>query len=199
MSEHSQHSESPAHKSERSNRNRSTSILFVCLGNICRSPAAEGVMKALISGSKSPLSIHIESAGTGGYHDGKLPDSRMRSAAKKRGYQLDSRAQTIGPADFQKFDRIIAMDRDNVQAILRVGNPIPGQLKLLSDYFKSDCLKDAGFKDAELKNSRLAYEWPTDVPDPYYGGDDGFEYVLDMIEAACPKILEDIQQESSTL
>jgi len=166
-------------------------------------------MKALVSRSKSPLSIHIESAGTGGYHDGKLPDSRMRSAAKKRGYQLDSRAQTIGPADFQKFDRIIAMDRDNVQAILRVGTPIPGQLRLLSDYFKSDCLKDAGFKDtgfkdtgfkdAQLKNSGLADEWPTDVPDPYYGGDDGFEYVLDMIEAACPKILEEIQQESSTL
>ena len=155
-------------------------------------------MKALVSRSKSPLSIHIESAGTGGYHDGKLPDSRMRSAAKKRGYQLDSRAQTIGPADFQKFDRIIAMDRDNVQAILRVSTPIPGQLRLLSDYFKIDCLKDAGLKDTELKNSGLGDQWPTDVPDPYGGGDDGFEYVLDMLEAACPKILEEIQQESST-
>ena len=80
-------------------------------------------MKALVSRSKSLQSIQIESAGTGGYHDGKLPDSRMRSAAKKRGYQLDSRAQTIGPADFQKFDRIIAIDRDNVQTILRAGNP----------------------------------------------------------------------------
>jgi protein-tyrosine phosphatase len=98
----------------------------------------------------------------------------MRAAAKKRGYQLDSRAQTIAPDDFERFDLIIAMDRDNVQAIRRVGNPSPGQLKLLSDYLGDD--------------------WPNDVPDPYYGGEDGFEYVLDMLEAACPKILEEIQR-----
>jgi protein-tyrosine phosphatase len=103
----------------------------------------------------------------------------MRAAAKKRGYQLDSRAQTIGPGDFTKFDRIIAMDRDNMQAIQRVGTPAPGQLKLLSDY--------------------LGDEWPTDVPDPYYGGDDGFEYVLDMLEAACPNILKDMQLAISRL
>ena len=140
-------------------------------------------MKALISRSKSTLSIHIESAGTGGYYDGKLPDSRMRSAAKKRGYLLDNRAQTIGLADFQRFDRIIAMDRDNVRAIEQVGIPIQGQLRLLSDYFKDSALGD---------------DWPTDVPDPYHGGDADFEYVLDMLEAACPKILEEIQQESNT-
>ncbi|MCY2973878.1 MAG: low molecular weight phosphotyrosine protein phosphatase [Planctomycetota bacterium] len=160
---------------EQVNLSPSISILFVCLGNICRSPAAEGVMRALTSAANMPESIHIESAGTGGYHDGKLPDSRMRGAAKKRGYPLDSRAQTIALKDFERFDLIIAMDRDNVQAIHRVGNPIPGQLKLLSDYLGND--------------------WPTDVPDPYYGGEDGFEYVLDMLEAACPKILEEIQRE----
>jgi len=160
---------------EQVNLGPSISILFVCLGNICRSPAAEGVMRALTSTASMPKSIQIESAGTGGYHDGKLPDSRMRVAAKKRGYRLDSRAQTIVPDDFERFDLIIAMDRDNVQAIRRVGDPSPGQLKLLSDYLGDD--------------------WPTDVPDPYYGGEDGFEYVLDMLEAACPKIIEEIQQE----
>jgi len=117
--------------------------------------------------------IHIESAGTGGYHDGKMADARMRFAAKNRGYELDSRAQTITKKDFQKFNRIIAMDRDNLRAIHALGDSKSSQLKLLSDYLGDD--------------------WPIDVPDPYYGGDDGFEYVLDMLEAACPKILAELQ------
>jgi protein-tyrosine phosphatase len=174
MHKNSQHSERQLSNEEQFSACQSVSILFVCLGNICRSPAAEGVMKALTSAAKIPQTIHLESAGTGGYHDGKLPDSRMRAAAKKRGYSLDSRAQTISLEDFDNFDLIIAMDRENVQAIRRVGTPLPGQLKLLSDYLGDD--------------------WPTDVPDPYYGGEDGFEYVLDMLEAACPKILEEIQR-----
>ena len=150
----------------------SKAILFVCLGNICRSPAAEGIMNSLVLNSEALATIRIESAGTGGYHDGKLPDARMRQAAEKRGYKLDSRAQTITKRDFQRFNRIIAMDRDNLRAIHAVGDAKPGQLRLLSDY--------------------LGDGWPKDVPDPYYGGDEGFEYVLDMLEVACPKILAEL-------
>jgi len=130
-------------------------------------------MRLLVSRTGLSGMIHIESAGTGGYHDGKMADARMRFAAKNRGYELDSRAQTITKKDFQKFNRIIAMDRNNLRAIHALGDSKSSQLKLLSDYLGDD--------------------WPIDVPDPYYGGDDGFEYVLDMLEAACPKILAELQ------
>lgn len=172
MDNNSQQSDSEKHDAGRVVNIDSKAILFVCLGNICRSPAAEGIMNSLVLNSEALVTIRIESAGTGGYHDGKRPDARMRQAAEKRGYQLDSRAQTITKQDFHRFNLIIAMDRHNLRAIHAVGDSKPGQLRLLSDYLGDD--------------------WPTDVPDPYYGGEDGFEYVLDMLEAACPKILTEL-------
>ena len=114
--------------------------------------------------------IAIDSAGTGGYHVGARADSRMREHALRRGYDLQSRARKLSSADMEDFDLVIAMDRENFQNIERIHDQPTATLKMLSDF--------------------LADDWPHDVPDPYYGGADGFEYVLDMIEAACPKILE---------
>ena len=145
-----------------------TKILFVCLGNICRSPAAEGVMKKLAEG----LPIEIDSAGTAGYHIGELPDVRMRSHARKRGYDLTSRARQFDPAtDFEIFDRIIAMDESNVRDLqmMDVKKKYHHKLSLMTDYSHSMNVDE--------------------VPDPYYGGPEGFEHVLDILEDACAGLL----------
>ncbi|MFK7767786.1 MAG: low molecular weight protein-tyrosine-phosphatase [Mariniblastus sp.] len=146
------------------------SVLFVCLGNICRSPTGEGVMQHLVNQRDCSELIDIDSAGTIGYHEGKPADFRMQAAARKRGYDLTSRSRKIVYGDLENFDLVVAMDRDNHADILLVHPEPKTNIKMLSDFLGDD--------------------WPTDVPDPYYGGDEGFEYVLDMIEAACPKILE---------
>ena len=148
----------------------SKSILFVCLGNICRSPTGEGVMQHLVEERGIESEISIDSAGTIGYHTGHGADDRMQAAAQKRGYDLQSRSRKITPRDLETFDLVIAMDRENYQDIQQVHQSPTATVKLLSDW--------------------LGDEWPSDVPDPYYGGDEGFEYVLDMIEAACPLILD---------
>lgn len=150
-------------------------IIFVCMGNICRSPAGEGVFKSLIEQQHVAVPIEIDSAGTIGYHSGKPADARMRAAAQKRGYELTSRARQVTAADLEEFDLVIAMDRENLVDIRRLAPGEHHHVKLLSEF--------------------LGDEWPTDVPDPYYGGDDGFEYVLDMIEAACPAILGHLQED----
>jgi protein-tyrosine phosphatase len=113
--------------------------------------------------------VWIDSAGTIGYHTGHAADERMRSSANRRGYELHSRSRKIKYSDLEMFDLVIAMDRENL-AEIKALHPAPqSTIKLLSEF--------------------LDDHWPTDVPDPYYGGLEGFEYVLDMIEAACPKIL----------
>ncbi len=149
------------------------SILFVCLGNICRSPAAEGVMQSLIDQRQLNATVRVDSAGTAGYHIGKLADPRMRAAAAKRGLDLTSRSRLVVPADLREFDLVVAMDRSNYRDLMGLA---PGQknsnVKLLSDY--------------------LDEPWPREVPDPYYGGDEGFEFVLDMLQAACPTILDQL-------
>lgn len=150
----------------------SKSILFVCLGNICRSPTGEGVMQHLVEERGIESEISIDSAGTIGYHTGHGADDRMQAAAQKRGYDLQSRSRKITPRDLEAFDLVIAMDRENYQDIQQVHQSPTATVKLLSDW--------------------LGDEWPSDVPDPYYGGDEGFEYVLDMIEAACPLILDEL-------
>ena len=150
----------------------SKSILFVCLGNICRSPTGEGVMQHLVEERGIESEISIDSAGTIGYHTGHGADDRMQAAAQKRGYDLQSRSRKITPRDLETFDLVIAMDRENYQDIQQVHQSPTATVKLLSDW--------------------LGDEWPSDVPDPYYGGDEGFEYVLDMIEAACPLILDEL-------
>ncbi len=148
-------------------------VLFVCLGNICRSPAAEGVMQNLLAAHGLDETIQVDSAGTSSYHIGEPADKRMRAAAKKRGLELKSRARMVARRDFQEFDLIIAMDRENQRALHSLAEPHEKNIRLLSDY--------------------LDDTWPVDVPDPYYGGDDGFEQVLSMLTVACPAILAELQ------
>ncbi|MEW6164348.1 MAG: low molecular weight protein-tyrosine-phosphatase [Pseudomonadota bacterium] len=144
----------------------STRVLFVCMGNICRSPTAEGVARALAE--KHGLADHFEfdSAGTHGYHIGNPPDARARQAAAKRGYDLASlKARQVNSYDFVRFDRILAMDGDNLE-LLRQACPPEHQGKL------GLFLECSGSFDEN------------EVPDPYYGGPEGFERVLDLVEDA---------------
>lgn len=151
----------------------SKSVLFVCLGNICRSPTGEGVLQYLVDERGISDDIFIDSAGTIGYHAGNPADSRMRKHAKQRGYNLQSRSRKIIVEDFERFDLVIAMDRQNRTDVLSLKEDAENV------YLLSEFLDDS---------------WPADVPDPYYGGAQGFETVLDMIEAACPNILERLLQ-----
>ena len=155
------------------------SVLFVCMGNICRSPTGEGVFRALVEREGCADAIAVDSAGTISYHRGEHPDSRMRHAASKRGYRLESRARQIRREDLDIFDLIIAMDSENlgdIRSLLRKGEP-GEHIRLLSAF--------------------LPDGHPVDVPDPYYGGADGFDLVIDMIEEACPRILEHLRGEVS--
>jgi protein-tyrosine phosphatase len=145
-------------------------LLFVCLGNICRSPAAEGVMAKLVADAGCADLWRIDSAGTIGLHAGDLPDHRMRGAAKKRGYALTSRARQLQINDLKEFDLVVAMDRSNLADIRRlVREGSRAELALFCDF----CTKHP----------------QTEVPDPYYGGADGFELVLDLLEDGCAEIL----------
>lgn len=146
-------------------------VLFVCLGNICRSPAGEGLFIAHVNGSGQAARFEIDSAGTGGWHAGELADERMRRAAARRGVELASRARQVRPRDFDDFDLIVAMDRKNLADLAAMKRARPGQLVLLSELLPGS-------------------EWPADVPDPYYGGPEGFDQVLDMLTAAMPALLE---------
>ena len=145
------------------------SILFVCLGNICRSPTGEAVMQHFLQQHGGKYDLRVDSAGTIGYHTGNRADSRMRAAGEKRGYSFHSRSRKITPEDLETFDLVIAMDRENLSDILKVDAQPTAEVKLLSDF--------------------LDDSWPLDVPDPYYGGDEGFETVLDMIQAAVEPLL----------
>lgn len=151
-------------------RLRPKSVLFVCLGNICRSPAAEGVMRHLVSERGLDDLIRVDSAGTGAYHTGEPADPRMSRAAEKRGYELTSRARQIALEDYRGFDLIVAMDRENLRNLVDLAPDRARHVRLLSSFLSPDS--------------------PSDVPDPYYGGAKGFETVLDMLEEACPTILE---------
>ncbi len=151
-------------------------VLFVCMGNICRSPAAEGVLRALAKQGGLDDRVEIASAGTIGLHAGELPDSRMRAAAAKRGYSLTSRARKFGASDFKRFDLILTMDEDN----------------------RRDVLNQAA-TDADRARVRSFVEFcrehrASSVPDPYYGGPEGFEHVLDLLEDGCAGILDTIAQ-----
>lgn len=153
-------------------------VLFVCMGNICRSPAAEGVARHLAAEDGLDEQLEIESAGTIAYHAGEPPDSRMRTAASARGYELDGRARQVTPEDFERFDLLIAMDRDNLAELRELRSELDdsirnrAELRLLSDFLP--------------EGSAI------DVPDPYYGGERGFEQVLDMIEEAVPRLLGEL-------
>lgn len=155
-------------------------ILFVCLGNICRSPAAEGVMRSLLKKENLDDRIFVDSAGTIDYHAGECADIRMIKHAASRGYNLDPhRARMFDPhTDFDEFDMIITMDNKNYSEIIR------------SD--KSGTYKDKIFKITSFSSN---YE-EDEVPDPYYSGSEGFEYVLDLLEDSCKGILERIKDET---
>jgi len=149
-------------------------ILFVCLGNICRSPSGEAVMNALIERNNLRDRIACDSAGTIAYHTGEPADARMQKHAIKRGYNLTSIARQIKLNDFERFNYIIAMDRDNYRKILAldVEGKYKDKVKLMMDF--------------AIEHS------DNDVPDPYYGGEQGFEYVLDLLEDACLGLLKHI-------
>ena len=154
--------------------NKITRILFVCLGNICRSPAADGIMHHLVAEDGSGDFIEIDSAGTYGGHAGELPDPRMRSAASARGYKLTHRSRKFREEDFLEFDRIIVMDDYNYETVHRLAPSRAHAEKIyrMSEFF-----------------TRRDYDH---VPDPYYEGRDGFELVLDMLEEGCERLLEEV-------
>ncbi len=153
-------------------------ILFVCLGNICRSPAAEGVLKAAAERKGLSDKIAVDSAGTYGGHADQLPDSRMRSAAARRGYDLTHRARQITEEDFIDFDMIVVMDDMNYESVSRLA---PERRYL-----------DKLYRFAEFCGRHP--QW-SHVPDPYYEGREGFELVLDLLEDGCEGILEKIADE----
>ncbi|GAA5786565.1 low molecular weight protein-tyrosine-phosphatase [Chitiniphilus shinanonensis] len=153
------------------------SVLFVCTGNICRSPTADGVMRHLVRDAGLADRVEVDSAGTHDYHVGEAPDRRAQAHASKRGYDLRSlRAREVTSADFARFDLILAMDEGHL-ALLRRRCPEPYQnrLKLFLDF-------------ATHFNER-------EVPDPYYGGPQGFEHVLDLVEDGCEGLLTHIRTE----
>lgn len=151
-------------------------ILFFCMGNICRSPTAEGVMRAKLASAGLEHLIEVDSAGTHGYHVGEAPDRRSQRHARQRGYDLSPlRARQLTAADFQRFDLVLGMDEDNLREASHVSPAgLEHKLQLLMDY-------------APSAGSRI-------VPDPYYGGAEGFDEVLDLVEAACDGLLAQIRQ-----
>ena len=150
-------------------------VLMVCLGNICRSPTAHGVLEKIIENKQMSPLIQVDSAGTGDWHLGESPDNRSQQAAARRGYDLSPyRARQVEAGDFTRFDYILAMDRTNLKD-LRASCPASHQpkLQLLLDY------GDSGHES---------------VPDPYYSGAQGFELVLDLVEEACERLFHHIHE-----
>ena len=150
-------------------------VLFVCLGNICRSPTAEGVMRHQLQQAGLAAQVAVDSAGTAAWHIGKAPDPRTCAAAPQRGYRLhELRARQVQAEDFARFDLILAMDHDNLRELQRLRPDSAGaELDLL--------LRRGGLAEHE-------------VPDPYYGGSAGFERVLDLVESACERLIEQIRE-----
>ena len=150
-------------------------ILFICMGNICRSPAAEGVMKKRVAEADLAARVLIDSAGTGGWHAGARADHRMRAAASSRGYELTSVARQVKESDFKEFDLLLIMDEQNRRDLL----PFDPERRH-QDKVRFLCEFCTQHPDKE-------------VPDPYYGGAQGFEKVLDLLEDACAGLLRHVQ------
>lgn len=153
------------------------SILFVCLGNICRSPAAEGIMRHIVEGDGRSGDFFIDSAGIGNWHVGQLPDSRMRRHGAAHGYRFDSRARQFSRDDFERFDTIVAMDDDNRRQLLSMARSDNERKRVvnMADFFSH-------------------HDNQPDVPDPYYGGDSDFELVIELLEDACQGLYEQLNK-----
>jgi protein-tyrosine phosphatase len=154
-----------------------TAILFVCLGNICRSPTAEAVMRQLVAERGLEADVQLDSAGTGGWHVGESPDPRAVAAGRVRDLRLSGSARQVDAEDFERFDLILAMDEANVRDLRRLAPNArsAAKVKLLREY------------DPQ---ARRAGE--VEVPDPYYGGAEGFQRVIDLVEAACVGVLDSL-------
>lgn len=161
----------------------SYSILFVCMGNICRSPTAEGVFRELIAQEFNELDVFIDSAGTIGYHAGEHADSRAIEAANKRGYDLSKiLSRQTRDSDFEEFDLIVAMDKENHANLVRQAEranstPHTDKIKLFLEY-----------------SEQTEYD---EVPDPYYGGRKGFDLVIDLIEDASLGLIKELKQKNN--
>lgn len=153
-------------------------VLFVCLGNICRSPTAEGVFRQLLAREGLETGVDVDSAGTAAYHVGEPPDERAREAALRRGVDLSAiRGRRAEPEDLERFDYVLAMDRENHEHLLAIAGGHGHKVRLLMEYSR-----------------RFDVE---EVPDPYYGGANGFERVLDMIEDASEGLLRELRRRHS--
>ena len=151
-------------------------ISFVCLGNICRSPLAQGIFQDLVNREKLDQKIFISSAGTGNWHIGNLPDERMRQTAQSKGIKLESRAQQFQSKDFNRFNLVLAMDHSNLARLSEIApSPLPPNKLMLFRSFDPESNDDQN------------------VPDPYYGGAKGFEEVYSMVKRTCPPLLDYIK------
>jgi protein-tyrosine phosphatase len=159
-------------------RQSATRLLFVCLGNICRSPTAEGVMRALVEREGLAERIELESAGTGAWHVGNPPDARATAAARARGVTLEGRARQVRLEDFEDFDLLLAMDRENLEELRRLapGDEQREKVRLLREFDPAGAAGDL------------------DVPDPYYGAAGGFDEVFELVQAACEGLLEHVRR-----
>jgi protein-tyrosine phosphatase len=150
-------------------------VLFVCLGNICRSPAAHGIFEHIVEREGAQNLIEVDSAGTYGGHRGELPDRRMREAASLRGYSLTHISRQVSGLDLLDFDLVIAMDDQNYQNLMNMAPSVEAarKVKRMSEY---------------LTDNKISY-----IPDPYYSGMDGFNYVLDLLEEACENLYRSLE------
>ncbi len=152
-------------------------ILFVCLGNICRSPAAQGVFESLLKERGLEKDFEVDSAGIGNWHAGQLPDPRMRAHAIRRGLQLTHHARQVKPYDFDDFDLIVAMDNSNVADLMEIAPSPEAQRKIV--------------RMADFLRHHSHYR---SIPDPYYEGAEGFELVLDLLQDGCESLLDELSQ-----
>ena len=148
-------------------------VLFVCMGNICRSPAAESLFRKMVRAEGLETRIGCDSAGTIDFHRGEPPDERMRAAGARRGIRVGGRARGVVREDLEEFDLVLAMDRENLDELRRLDRGGNRRIRLFCDFV----------------------EGMEEVPDPYYGGQDGFERVLDLLETGCRALLSRIRRE----
>ena len=156
---------------------KNINVVFVCLGNICRSPAAEGIVRKMIADEGLSDRVSVDSAGTSSWNDGKEADERMQLHGKKRGYNFDSIARQFRSSDFEKFDYIIVMDNNNYMNVkkLAITQEDVDKIHRMTDF-------SVDFADHDH------------VPDPYFGGDDGFNLVMDLLEDAAKGLIKDIKE-----